>query len=116
MAPPPPPEVGPAAQDAERDVEGAVVANGNGHDQEEIDAQIRELRDFREHGGEDLEEEVDDVDDDDVYDEEVNAAERIVEEFGGFDPPLCIQRLESEIRFFSAFKELLLIFSRFWLF
>ena len=112
--PPPPPEDGPE-QDADRDGEGAVVANGNGHGQEELDAQIRELRDLIEHVGEGLEEEVEDEDDDDdAYDEDVNAAERIVEEFGGFDPPLYIQRLESEIRFYSAFKEFLLIFSRSW--
>jgi len=71
------------------------VANGNGHGQEELDAQIRELRDLIEHDGEGLEEEVEDEDDDDdAYDEDVNAAERIVEEFGGFDPPLYIQRYE----------------------
>ena len=91
------------------------MANGSGHGQEELDAQIRELRDLIEHDGEGLEEEVEDEDDDDdAYDEDVNAAERIVEEFGGFDPPLYIQRLESEIRFYSAFKEFLLIFSRSW--
>ena len=116
MAPPPPLEDGPAAQEVGRDGGGAVVANGNDHGQEELDAQIRELRDLIEHGGEDLEEEIDDEDNDDVYDEDVNAAERIVEEFGGFDPPLYIQRLGSENRFYSAFKEFLLIFSCFWLF
>ena len=114
MAPPPPPEDGPE-QDAERDGEGAIVANGNGHGgQEELDAQIRELRDLIENDGEGLEEVEDEDDDDDAYDEDVNAAERIVEEFGGFDPPLYIQRLESEIRFYSAFKEFLLIFSCSW--
>ena len=124
MAPPPPAEDGPA-QDAERDGEGVVVANGNGHAREELDesldAEVRELRELIEHGGgEGLEEEVDDEnDDDDVYDEDVNAAERIVEEFGGFDPPLYIQRLDSEIELYSAFRAFLLfysyrIFSRIW--
>ena len=116
--PPPPPEDGPE-QDADRDGEGAVVANGNGHGQEELDAQIRELRDLIGHDGEGLEEVEDEDDDDDAYDEDVNAAERIVEEFGGFDPPLYIQRLDSEIELYSAFRAFLLfysyrIFSRIW--
>ena len=115
MAPPPPPEDGPA-HDPVRGGEGAVVANGNGHAREELDesldAEIRELRELIEHGGgEGLEEEVDDEDDDDVFDEDVNAAERIVEEFGGFDPPLYIQRLDLEIELYSAFRAFVLCYS-----
>ena len=91
MAPPPQQEDGPLP-DAERDGDRVVVANGHGgHGQEELDESLdAEVRDLEliEHGGEGEEE--------DVYDEDVNAAERMVEEFGGFDPPLYVQRFELE--------------------
>ena len=86
MAPPPPQEDGPL-DDAERGGDRVVVENGHGHGREDLDELLGvEVRDLEliEHGGEGEEE--------DVYDEDVNAAERMVEEFGGFDPPLYIQR------------------------
>ena len=94
MAPPPPREdedVGPVHDD-ERDADRAQVANGHGR--EEL-AEVRNLEDMERIGaGED------DNDGDDVYDEDINAAERMVEEFGGFDPPLYIQRFVLQSPFF----------------
>ena len=91
MAPPPPREeedVSPVHDD-ERDADRAQVANGRGREEldESLDAEVRNLEDMERIGaGED------DNDDDDFYDEDINAAERVVEDFGGFDPPLYIQR------------------------
>ena len=99
MAPPPQQEDGPLP-DAERDGDRVVVANGHGgHGREELDESLdAEVRDLEliEHGGE----EEDDV----VYDEDVNAAERMVEEFGGFDPPLYIQRFVPDNPFLLCTK------------
>lgn len=86
--PPPPPEDGPL-HDAERNGDRFAVANGLGHGREEqdesLDVEVRNLE-VIEHGGEEGE--------DDDYDEDVNAAEIMLEEFGGFDPPLYIQRFD----------------------
>ena len=90
MAPPPPQEDVPLNV-AEQGGDRVVVENGHGQGREELDellgVEVRELE-FIEHGGEGEEE--------DVYDEDVNAAERMVEDFGGFDPPLYIQRFGLE--------------------
>ena len=72
MAPPPPRE---DEYDAPHDGNGVAAANGRAAE-EELDEPGSE------GDGEDYDEE----------EEDVNAAERMLEEFGGFDPPLYLQR------------------------
>ena len=72
MAPPPPRE---DENGAPHDGNGVAAANGRAAEEELDESDI-------EGDGEDYDEE----------EEDVNAAERMLEEFGGFDPPLYLQR------------------------